>query len=163
MGLVESQARIDDRVHDGGSLDQVENEIIEPAPFAEEQKAALWLYASATIPRHLAEVTAATAQQSRSRISGVNAALRSAGRRTVAKARARAGDAGARTTMAEREPVNLQREADAERPWTTKSKEGSERLERFKQGEVDRWGGDVDVNTPPGDFYVERPPRSSQP
>jgi hypothetical protein len=59
--------------------------------------------------------------------------------------------------MAEREQANLQREADEERPWTMRSEERSERLERFKQGEVDRWGGEVDVNTPMADFYLERP------
>ena len=87
MGLVESQARMDDRLDHDGSLAEVEEEIIDPAPYGEERKAALWLYASATLPSHLAEVTAEAAQQSRSRVGGINAALLSAGRRTVAKAR----------------------------------------------------------------------------
>ncbi len=58
--------------------------------------------------------------------------------------------------MASRELRDLQREADDKRPWTTKSEEGSKRLERFKQGEVDRWGAEVSANTPTADFYVER-------
>jgi hypothetical protein len=87
MGLVESQARIDDRLDHDGSLAEVEEEIIDPAPLDEEQKAAMWLYASATVPRGVAEITAEVAQQSRSRVGGINAALLSAGRQTVAKAR----------------------------------------------------------------------------
>jgi hypothetical protein len=65
--------------------------------------------------------------------------------------------------MAEREQANLQREADEERPWTMRSEERSERLERFKQGEVDRWGGEVDVTTPMADFYFRASPSPSQP
>lgn len=52
MDLVEHQERIARRLRTGGSLAHVEAEIIEPSLFSQEQKAALWLYASVTIPRH---------------------------------------------------------------------------------------------------------------
>lgn len=61
-----------------------------------------------------------------------------------------------RTTTEVDAPVNLQREADEERPWTVKSEEDSVRLERFKQGELDRWGRTVGRFTNVHDFYVER-------
>jgi len=61
-----------------------------------------------------------------------------------------------RTTTEVDEPVNLQREADEEGPWTVKSEEDSVRLERFKQGELDRWGRTVGRFTNVHDFYVER-------
>ena len=48
MGLVELQESIRSRLRHGGSLDQVETEIIDPSPFTTEQKAALWLFASVT-------------------------------------------------------------------------------------------------------------------
>lgn len=51
MGLVELQERIHARLCHGGSLRDVEREIIDPSPFSDEQKAALWLYASATAPK----------------------------------------------------------------------------------------------------------------
>lgn len=51
MGLVELQRCIGERVRHGGSLDQVEEEIIDPAPLDENQKAALWLYAWTELPR----------------------------------------------------------------------------------------------------------------
>jgi hypothetical protein len=90
MALAEPQERIDKRVRQGGSLAEVEEEIIDPAPYGEEQKAALWLYASATIPGHLAEATAEAAHESRSRIRGINAALRAVGARAVARTRGKA-------------------------------------------------------------------------
>ena len=43
MALVESQERIHERLSHGGSLTDVTAEIIDPAPYSEEQKAALWL------------------------------------------------------------------------------------------------------------------------
>jgi hypothetical protein len=58
--------------------------------------------------------------------------------------------------MSDNERVDLQREADEQRPWTTKSASDSERLERFKQGELDRRGDEVDEDTEVADFYVER-------
>ena len=58
--------------------------------------------------------------------------------------------------MGDRKPVDLQREADNERPWTIKSKSDSERLERFKQGELDRRGNEVDGDTEVAHFYTER-------
>ena len=61
-----------------------------------------------------------------------------------------------RTTTEVDAPVNLQREADEEGPWTVKSEEDSVRLERFKQGELDRWGRTVGRFTNVHDFYVER-------
>ncbi len=45
MALAEWQERVDERVHDGGSLSDVEAEIIARSPLSPEQKAALWLYA----------------------------------------------------------------------------------------------------------------------
>ena len=78
MALAEPQERIDERVRQGGSLAQVEEEIIDSAPSGEEQKAALWLYASATIPRDLAEAVVETTKQSRPRLSRLSSALRSA-------------------------------------------------------------------------------------
>jgi hypothetical protein len=67
----------------------------------------------------------------------------------------RAHQAGVRGTETG-EPLDLQREADAERPWTVKTREDSERLRGFKQGEVDRRGAKVDGRTNMADFYVER-------
>jgi 1-acyl-sn-glycerol-3-phosphate acyltransferase len=87
MGLVESQARIDDRLDHDGSLAEVEEEIIDPAPYGEERKAALWLYASAMLPREVAEITAEAAQQSRSRLSGISTATLAAGKRALARTR----------------------------------------------------------------------------
>lgn len=54
------------------------------------------------------------------------------------------------------ERVDLQRDADDERPWTIRSNEDSERLERFRQGELDRRGNAVDRSTNPVHFYIER-------
>jgi hypothetical protein len=51
--------------------------------------------------------------------------------------------------------ADLQREADAERPWTLKSEEESVRLERFRHGELDRWGRPVTRFTRMSDFYIE--------
>jgi hypothetical protein len=48
MPLVEAQERIRERLRRGASLDRVEREVIAPAPFSEEQKAALWLFAFTT-------------------------------------------------------------------------------------------------------------------
>jgi hypothetical protein len=56
-----------------------------------------------------------------------------------------------------RGPVDLQREADQKRPWTIKSNEDSERLARFKQGELDRWGRQPTTATDVADFYTEAP------
>ena len=85
MTLAESQERIDERVRQGGSLAQVEEEIIDSAPFGEEQRAALWLYASATIPRDLAEAVVETAKQPRPRLGRLSTALRSAWSATVSR------------------------------------------------------------------------------
>jgi hypothetical protein len=52
--------------------------------------------------------------------------------------------------------MDLQREADEERPWTEKSEDEAVRLERFRQGELDRWGRAVTPSTKMCDFYVER-------
>jgi hypothetical protein len=59
--------------------------------------------------------------------------------------------------MAERDGIDLQREADEERPGVAKSEAAWRRLERFKQGEIDQWGRRASMATPIGDFYVERP------
>jgi cyanophycinase-like exopeptidase len=95
MAVVGSQERIDERVRQGGSLAQVEEEIIDSAPSGEEQKAALWLYASATIPRDLAEAVVETAKQPRPRLARLSSALRSvpsALSRTRGKVQRRAGE-----------------------------------------------------------------------
>jgi hypothetical protein len=52
--------------------------------------------------------------------------------------------------------MDLQREADEERPWTVKSEDESVRLERFRQGKLDRWGRLVTRFTTMSDFYFER-------
>jgi hypothetical protein len=59
--------------------------------------------------------------------------------------------------MAERDGTDLQREADEDRTEVTKSEAPWRRLERFKQGETDRWGRNASIDTPVGDFYIERP------
>jgi hypothetical protein len=45
MSFAELQDLIRRALHHGDHLDEVKEEIIDPAPLAEEQKAALWLYA----------------------------------------------------------------------------------------------------------------------
>jgi hypothetical protein len=52
--------------------------------------------------------------------------------------------------------VDLQREADEERAWTVKSEEEAVRLERFRQGELDRRSRRVTAFTRVSDFYIER-------
>jgi alkylhydroperoxidase family enzyme len=47
MALVEAQDSIRARLRGGASLAQVEREMIDPSPFGEEQRAALWLFAAA--------------------------------------------------------------------------------------------------------------------
>jgi hypothetical protein len=79
MPLVETQERIDERFGEGRSLAEVEEEIIDPAPFSEEQRAALWLYASATLPVNLGEAMVETAKQPHRRLGRLNTTLRSAG------------------------------------------------------------------------------------
>jgi hypothetical protein len=64
--------------------------------------------------------------------------------------------------MAERETVDLQHETDLQHAagdeWAPTRSEGrSQRLEAFKQGEIDRWGREVGMDTPMEDFYIERP------
>ena len=59
--------------------------------------------------------------------------------------------------MAERDAIDLQQETDEERPGLTKSGAARRRLESFKQGELDRWGRNASIETPVGDFYIERP------
>jgi hypothetical protein len=61
-----------------------------------------------------------------------------------------------RTPRGAHERVDLQREADEQRPWTVKSEDDSVRLERFKQGKLDRWGRTVGRFTNVHDYYVER-------
>jgi len=59
--------------------------------------------------------------------------------------------------MAERDAmVDLQQETDEERLGVTKSEEAWRRLESFKQGELDRWGRKASIDTPVGDFFIER-------
>jgi len=95
MALAEPQERIDERVRQGGSVAEVEEEIIDPAPVSEEHRAALWLYASATIPRDLAEAVVETAKQPGTRLGRLSSALRavpSALSRTRDKVQRRAGE-----------------------------------------------------------------------
>ena len=58
--------------------------------------------------------------------------------------------------MAKREVIDLQREADEARSGVAKSEAARRRLERIKQGEIDRWA-QRQHRTPVGDFYIERP------
>ena len=51
--------------------------------------------------------------------------------------------------------MDLQLETDQERPWTVKSEEESVRLERFRQGKLDRWGRQVTRFTVTSDLYIE--------
>ena len=51
MDLVETQELIRRRLRYGGSVADVDAEIIEPSPFSEDQRAALWLYAQGTFRR----------------------------------------------------------------------------------------------------------------
>jgi hypothetical protein len=55
--------------------------------------------------------------------------------------------------------MDLQREADKERPWTVKSEEESVRLEQFRQGRLDRWGRPTTSSTNISDFYRDAPER----
>jgi hypothetical protein len=50
VGFVESQEHIRERLRHGGSLEDVEKEIIDPSPLSEERKAALWLCARSETP-----------------------------------------------------------------------------------------------------------------
>jgi hypothetical protein len=52
--------------------------------------------------------------------------------------------------------MDLQREADQERPWTVKSEEEALRLERFRQGKLDRWGRPVTPFTMTSDYFERR-------
>jgi hypothetical protein len=49
--LLKRQERIRKHLRHGRSLDEVEEEIIDPAPLDQEHKAALWLYAWSEMPR----------------------------------------------------------------------------------------------------------------
>jgi nucleotidyltransferase/DNA polymerase involved in DNA repair len=49
--LAEARHRIHEALRQGASLEQVEKRLIDPAAFSEEQKAALWLFASALAKR----------------------------------------------------------------------------------------------------------------
>ena len=51
MRLDELQERIRLRLLHGGSLEQVEAEIIDPSGFSAEQEAALWRFALATVAK----------------------------------------------------------------------------------------------------------------
>jgi hypothetical protein len=85
MPLVEAQARFDERLGHGGSLAEVEEEIIDSAPVSEEQRAALWLYASATMPVHVAEAVTETARRPSSRLGWLSTRVRS-GNATLSRA-----------------------------------------------------------------------------
>ena len=87
MALAESHERIDERLSHGGSLAEVEKEIIDSTPFDEEHKAALWLYAAATVPTHVAEAIAEGAQRPRSHLGVMRTALRSAASTAVLRTR----------------------------------------------------------------------------
>ena len=51
MRLAKAQERIRERLEEGGSLAEVERELIDPSRFTEEHKAALCLFAAATRTR----------------------------------------------------------------------------------------------------------------
>ena len=87
MPLVDAENRIDQRLHLGGSLAEVEEEIIDPAPLSQEHRAALWLYASATFPGHLAEAMAETAKRPSPPFGWISTILRSTGSGTVSRMR----------------------------------------------------------------------------
>lgn len=62
MGVLELQKRIRARMRSGDSLEDVEEQIIDPAHLDPDQKAVLWLYAWSLVPRRKqrAEVTRLT-------------------------------------------------------------------------------------------------------
>ncbi len=66
MTLDELQERIRLRLLHGGSLEQVEAEIIDPSPYSPEQKAALWLFAFSTARKSRRE-----SRNRRSRVLGL--------------------------------------------------------------------------------------------
>jgi hypothetical protein len=45
MQFAELQAKIRERVHRGGSLDEIEATVIDRSPLDDDRRAALWLYA----------------------------------------------------------------------------------------------------------------------
>lgn len=48
--MVEEQSRIIAMIDRGATFDEVEEDVIEGAPFDDDSKAALWLFAWASIP-----------------------------------------------------------------------------------------------------------------
>ena len=111
------------------------------APVGEEQRAAVWLYASATMPVHLAEAVGETAR--RPSLPPGSAQDRPAVSREYDPVEdGEQGSASERrgSLMAKREVIDLQRDADEARSGVAKSEAARRHLERFKQGEIDRWG-----------------------
>jgi hypothetical protein len=51
--VVALQENVHQRMRHGGSIDDVDTEIIEPSPLDADQKAALWLYAWSCMPRRM--------------------------------------------------------------------------------------------------------------
>ena len=50
MSMVEEQSRIVAMMERGATFDDVEEDVINPAPFSDDEKAALWLFAWSFIP-----------------------------------------------------------------------------------------------------------------
>ncbi len=51
--LGRARADVQRRMRGGGSVDDVDAEIIEPSGFSPDEKAALWLYAWSYVPRRM--------------------------------------------------------------------------------------------------------------
>jgi hypothetical protein len=105
----------------------------------------------------LAEATAKVALQSRSGIGEITGALLAAGRGVGEDAAQSVSYERDGTIMADVARLDLQREANEEQTGVTKSEEACQRLESFKQGEIDRWGREASIDTPIKDFYIEHP------
>jgi hypothetical protein len=51
MSMVDEQARIADMMEQGATFAAVEEDVIDPAPYDADEKAALWLFAWSFMPR----------------------------------------------------------------------------------------------------------------
>lgn len=60
LGMVDVQVQISQRLLEGATLDEIEEEIIDPSPFRDEQKSALWLFAWLSMSRDQFEREATT-------------------------------------------------------------------------------------------------------
>ena len=93
------------------------------------------------MPVHVAEAVGETARRpSLPPGSAQDPALRSAGSMTLSRMGSKAQRRRGGGLMAKREVIDLQRDADEARSGVAKSEAARRHLERFKQGEIDRWG-----------------------